>query len=97
MRFCWYFNDFIKGEILRPPENIVSQTMLFRYKDIEGLLCRKHRKIVLFRSKEYLSRSITFLRFFRTQFPPDFFVAKHYVSGFRPPDDASLMSSSLFT
>jgi hypothetical protein len=26
----------------RPPENSVSQTILFRYKEIEGLLCRKN-------------------------------------------------------
>jgi hypothetical protein len=36
-------------------------------------LCRKHRKIVLFRSKEYLGRSITFFWMFCTQFTPDFF------------------------
>jgi hypothetical protein len=32
------------GEILKPPENSVSQTLLFRYKEIDGLLYRKHRK-----------------------------------------------------
>jgi hypothetical protein len=40
-----------------------------------------HRKIILFLSKEYLDRSITFFLIFRTQYTPDFFVSDSYGSG----------------
>jgi hypothetical protein len=32
------------GEIFRPPENSVPQTIVFRFKEIGGKLCTKHRK-----------------------------------------------------
>jgi hypothetical protein len=43
---------------------------LFRFKEIEGLWCIGNiEKLVLFRSKEYIVRSITFLCFVNN-FPP---------------------------
>jgi hypothetical protein len=67
----------IWGEILRPPENSVPQTIVLRYKEIGGILCTKQR-MVLFLSKEYLDRNITFFSMLPTQFIPNFFVVDYY-------------------
>jgi hypothetical protein len=66
------------GEILRPPENSVSQTILFRNKEIGDKSCGKHRKKVMFLSKYSLDRHNTIDSLFRTQYTPDFLIAENY-------------------
>jgi hypothetical protein len=47
-------------QILRPPGG-VSQTLVFRYKEIRGILCTKHRRHkykILIKYKEYLEWNI---------------------------------------
>jgi hypothetical protein len=58
----------IRGEILRPPENSVPQTIVFRNKDIVDKLCGKQRKKVMFLSKYSLDRNNTIASLFRTQY-----------------------------
>jgi hypothetical protein len=36
-----------RGEILRPPENSVPQTIVLRFQEIEGILCTKQRSNVI--------------------------------------------------
>jgi hypothetical protein len=67
-----------RGEILRPPENSVPQTIVLRYQEIGVHCVQNSEAMVLFLSKEYLDRNITFFSMLPTQFIPDFFVAEYY-------------------
>jgi hypothetical protein len=53
-----------RGEILRPPRGRVSQTIVFSYKEIGGIISTIHRKMFLFLSTEYLDWNILFFRGF---------------------------------
>jgi hypothetical protein len=64
------------GEILRPPENSIPQTLVFRSKEIGDKLCEKHWKKVMFLSKYSLDRNNTIASLFRTQYTPDFLIAE---------------------
>jgi hypothetical protein len=57
----------LRGELLRPPENSVPQTIVFRNKETGIKLCRKHRKKVMFLSKYSLDRNNIIASLFRTQ------------------------------
>jgi hypothetical protein len=60
MKVCFLF----RGEILRPPENSVPQTIVVCYQEIGGKLV--YEAMVLFLSKEYLDRNKTFFDAFHT-------------------------------
>jgi hypothetical protein len=68
------------GEILRPPDNSVPQTTVFRYQEIGGKLCAKQRSngIVYGISIEYLDGYITFFSMLPTQYITNFLVAEYY-------------------
>jgi hypothetical protein len=70
--------DLIRGEILSHPENSVPQTIVLRYQEIGVYCVRKSEAMVLFLSKEYLDRNLTFFSMLPTQVIPDFFVAEYY-------------------
>jgi hypothetical protein len=63
---------------IRPPENSVPQTIVFRNKEIGDKLCGKHIKKVMFLSIYYLDRNNSIASLFRTQYTPDFLVAEYY-------------------
>jgi hypothetical protein len=67
-----------RGEILRPQESSDSQTIVFRYKEIGGILCAKHRRNGIVSIYRILGQEITFFQMFLTQYIPDFLVAEHY-------------------
>jgi hypothetical protein len=46
---------------------------------MKGILCKKHRKKIVFMSKYSLERNNTIFFMFLTQYTPDFFVAEHYM------------------
>jgi hypothetical protein len=66
------------GEFLRPPENRVPQTIVFRYKEIGDKLCGKQRKKVMLLCKYSLDRNNTIASLFRTQYIPHFLIAEYY-------------------
>jgi hypothetical protein len=68
----------LRGEILRPPENSVPQTIVYRYQEIGDILCGNHRKTVMFLSKYSLDRNNIIASLFRTQYTLDFLVAIYY-------------------
>jgi hypothetical protein len=81
------FNDTVnplprshQGELLRPPENSVLQTIVFRNKEIKsGINCvRSIDKKVMFLSKYSLDRNNTIASLFRTQYTPHFLIAEYY-------------------
>jgi hypothetical protein len=59
--FCYW------GEILRPPENSVPQTIVFRNTEIGDKLCGKHRKKCMFLSKYSSDRNNIIASLFRTR------------------------------
>jgi hypothetical protein len=76
----WLTFEIFLGEILRPPRGSVSQSKVFRYKRIMGILYTKNPRNVIV----LLDRNITFFRMFRTQYIPDLFLPelwlpKHYL------------------
>jgi hypothetical protein len=65
-----------RGEILRPPENSVPQTIVFRNKEIgDNCLGSIEKK---FLSKYSLDRNNIIASPFRTQHTPDFLIAEYY-------------------
>jgi hypothetical protein len=66
------------GEILRPPENSVPQTIVWATNK-SGINCvGSIEKKVLFLSKYYLEINNTIASLFRTQYTPDFLIAEYY-------------------
>jgi hypothetical protein len=82
----YFHNNFVfvvlrlqhEGEILRPPENSVPQTIVFRSKEIGYKSCGKHRKKIMFLSKYSLERNKIIASLFRTLYTPDFLIAEYY-------------------
>jgi hypothetical protein len=66
---CW------GGEILRPPESSVPQTIVFRFKEIGGVWKIGKR---LFSCQNILKLETILFSMFPTQYTFDFFEADHY-------------------
>jgi hypothetical protein len=58
-----------RSDIFRPQTHSVPQTIVFRYREIGGRLCTKHKKIVWFLPKEYYDRNKTFFHYFVHNLP----------------------------
>jgi hypothetical protein len=69
------------GEILKHPENSVTQTIAFRYQEFRyiGIVWEASEKSYsMFLSKYSLDRNNKIASLFRTQLTPDFLVAEDY-------------------
>jgi hypothetical protein len=67
LEFCFVAHS--RGGILRPPGG--SQTIIFRYKEIRDILHEGNiEEMVLYLSKEYLDKNVTFLRCFVRNISP---------------------------
>jgi hypothetical protein len=71
-------NQWDRMLITTEARSSVTQKIVFRYQEIGGYCVRISEAMVLFLSKEYLDRNITFFPMLLTQFIPDFFVAEYY-------------------
>jgi hypothetical protein len=59
-------SELSRGDILRLPKNRVPQTIIIRYQEIGVYGVRNSEAMVLFISKEYIDRNITFFYAFHT-------------------------------
>jgi hypothetical protein len=85
----WTNVSAIWGEILRPPENSVPQTMVFRNKEIGDKFWWKHRKksyglvLIFLRKKQYLYFAVSYTIHIYRRFLDSgvLWFAEHYFPG----------------
>jgi hypothetical protein len=73
-----FVNPYGSTMVYTPSGGSDWQTIVFRYKEIGGILCRNIKEMVMFLYKDNLDKYSTFSPMFRMQYISDFFVAENF-------------------